>query len=356
MKAAITTHSLARAAAAREKASEETLDDMSAVVVQITQTDPHKTSGQKLEVPDTLVAGQTYDGYMLERPLNQFERAWIATRDGRKFVMKFAPREARGSELALNQFVKEIWSLTRLKADYFIPAFVPEPNRTLCYGMEYVQAPTLKECLRAGPLTVDEAVALAKFLLEAGQFLLGFDLVHADLKPENILVLSRGPAATFKLIDFGSISEVFTVTSRAGTPSYLAPERFHAAPVSERTEIFALGVTLFESLTRAYPFGEIEPFQTPVFGVPQRPGRLNPNLPPWLETILLRALAPRPEDRYESFSEMKFELEHPLQVKPFFQKDAPLLERNPVLFYRIAFGLSLAANVYLLIRLLLRGR
>ena len=82
-------------------------------------------------------------------------------------------------------------------------------------------------------------MALAKFLLSASQFLLGFDLVHGDLKPENILVLKRGDTLDFKLIDFGSISEIFSVTSRAGTLSYLAPERFHAAPISERTEIYA---------------------------------------------------------------------------------------------------------------------
>ena len=65
---------------------------------------------------------------------------------------------------------------------------------------------------------VPAAVALVKFLLSASQFLLGFDLVHGDLKPENILVLKRGDTLDFKLIDFGSISEIFSVNSRAGTP------------------------------------------------------------------------------------------------------------------------------------------
>ena len=59
------------------------------------------------------------------------------------------------------------------------------------------------------------------------------------------------------------MTEFFSVTSRAGTASYLAPERFQEAPISERTEIFAIGVTLFEALTQAFPFGEIERFQTP---------------------------------------------------------------------------------------------
>jgi serine/threonine protein kinase len=156
----------------------------------------------------------------------------------------------------------------------------------------------------------------------------------------------------FKLIDFGSVTEVFSVTSRAGTPSYLAPERFHAAPISERTEVFALGVTLFEALTGRFPYGEVEPFQTPVFREPLRPGKLNAHLPPWLEAVLLRAVAADPEARYQSYSEMKFDLENPHQVRPFYRKGTPLLERNPVLFYKIGFFVLLALNLYQLLRLL----
>ena len=336
-------------AAAREHAKEETLDDMTAVVVEITETSP--VARQVLEVPETLAAGQVIDGHTLVRPINQTERTWIAKRDGAQVVIKFPPREARRNETLVNQFVKEIWSLTRLQADYFIHAYVPADNRTLCYCMDYVEAPTLKEFLRAGPLQVDEAVALARFLLDASQFLLRFDLVHGDLKPENILVLKSGDVLRFKLIDFGSISEIFSVTSRAGTPSYLAPERFHAAPISERTEIFALGVILHEALTRAFPYGEIEPFQTPVFAARKKPGQLNPNLPPWLESVMLRAIAVKPEERYLNFSEMKFDLENPAKVKPWFRKSAPLLETNPLLFYKIGFFVLLALNIYLVIRL-----
>ena len=246
-----------------------------------------------------------------------------------------------------------MWTATRLRADYFAQAFVPERQSLLYYVQEYFPVPTLKHFLTEKPLDVPEAVALGKFMVNASQFLLRFDFVHGDLKPENILVFQRGGQLDFKLIDFGSIAEIFSATSRAGTPSYLAPERFHAAPISERTEVFALGVTLFESLTRAFPYGEIEPFQTPVFRTPQRPSKLNAHLPPWLESVLLRAVAPDPEARYQTYSEMKFDLENPQQVRPFYRKGAPLLERNPVLFYKIGFFVLLAFNLYQLARMLL---
>jgi serine/threonine protein kinase len=99
------------------------------------------------------------------------------------------------------------------------------------------------------------------FLCDAGIRLLQLDLVHGDIKPENVLVVSDYDRVRFKLIDLGSAAEVFSVTSRAGTASYLAPERFQNAPICERTEIFAIGVALYEALTGRLPFGEIERFR-----------------------------------------------------------------------------------------------
>lgn len=340
---------------ARERVTEETLDDMAAVVIQVQAINPATASTQaRLEIPERLEAGQVVDGFTLKQPFKTSDRIWVATRQGEAFVLKFAPLQARDNETIHSQFVREIWTATRLQADYFARAFVPENQRLLYYVQDYYPVPTLKHFIADKPLDVPEAVALAKFLLDASQFLLRYDLVHGDLKPENILVLKRGDQLQFKLIDFGSITGIFSVTSRAGTPSYLAPERFQAAPISERTEMFAIGVTVFESLTRAFPFGEIEPFQTPVFRAPQKPSRVNTHIPPWLEAVLLRAIAVKPESRYESYSEMRFDLENPAKVKPFYQKGAPLLERNPLLFYKTVCFVLLGVVLVLLYLLVAR--
>ncbi len=332
--------------AARELATDETLDDISAVVVEITEASD--TRRLALEVPGALHAGEVFDGCELVRPLNPAARAWIARHDGRDVVVKFAPEHARDDEAIRDQFAREIWSVTRFESDFFIHAFVPPDGRTFCYCMEYVQAPTLKTSLEIGPLTVPDAVALANVLLGAAQFFAGHDLVHGDLKPENILVLRADGKVNFKLIDFGNVTEIFSLTTRAGTPSFLAPERFHHQPISERTEIFAIGVTLFLALAGRFPYGEIEPFQTPVFRSPPRLTRLNPHIPSWLEAVALRAVAVAPGDRYPSSSEMKYDLENPEQVRPWFRKDTPLLERNPLLFYKTGFFILLILSVILL--------
>jgi serine/threonine protein kinase len=243
----------------------------------------------------------------------------------------------------------------RLQGGRFFPrAFVPEGIRHRFYAMEFIDAPTLKTLLRTRRLAVDEAIALGKFLLAAAQDLLRFDLVHGDLKPENILIVTGYDSLQFKLVDFGSLTELFSVTSRAGTASYLAPERFQEAPISERTEIFALGVTLYEAVTQAFPYGEIERFQTPRFHTPRHPDSLNVNLPPWLDAVLQRAVSARTDRRYQNYSEMLFDLENPDRVAPFYAEDLPLLERDPLRFYQVGFYILAAVVLGLLILLLHR--
>jgi serine/threonine protein phosphatase PrpC len=331
---------------------EEAPDDTSAIVIDvISQSWSASTDNRALEIIAPPKAGDVIDEYRLVRALQEGAPVWLAEKnDGARFVLKFPPQEAHDDEIRREGFVREMWQATRIDSPDFVRAFVPQTGTLRYYVMEYVDAPTLRESLRIAPLTVEDTVSLGHFLLRAAQFLLSSDYAHGDIKPDNILVLRSSKGIRFQLLDLGSAAEVFSVTSRAGTPSYLAPERFNGAALSERTEIYAIGVTLYQALTRAYPFGEIERFQTPRFDTtPRRPTKLNPSIPAWLESIILRAIAPEIESRYQSFSEMTFELSQPEKVTPFYRKNAPLLERNPLLFYKLislAFFLSTLGLLY----------
>ena len=338
---------------ARSIATDETLDDMSAIVIDITETGKLRAVSQlPLLIPDTLRKGEIIDGYELVRPFQHSDRVWLATKDGQRWTMKFAPLEARDNETVLNQFVKETWNATRLHAEFFVEASVPEKATARYYVMEFIEAPSLKMLLASRRLAVDEAVELGRFLTEASAHLLRLDLVHGDIKPENILVISHYDHLRFKLIDLGSATEIFSITTRAGTASYLAPERFHHAPISERTEIYAIGVTLYQALTGALPHGEIERFQTPVFGHAKAPVRLNPNIPPWLEAVILRAIVVNPELTYQHYSALAFDLANPAKVEPFFQPGTALFGRDPLLFYKTGFFLLLALTIGLLVKIL----
>jgi serine/threonine protein phosphatase PrpC len=341
---------------ARAHATAQTQDDMSVIVLDVEKTGRLATvKDMALGIPDKLRRGDELDGFTLVKSFQHNDRTWLATRDGQRFVLKLAPLEARENEEILHLFAKEMWNAQRLHDDRFFPrAFAPANATARFYAMEFIEAPSLKAFLRSRRLSVDEAIALGTFLLNAAQYLLRFDLVHGDIKPENILVVPGYDCIQFKLIDFGSVAEIFSVTSRAGTASYLAPERFHETPISERTELFAVGVTLYEALTNAFPYGEIERFQNPRFHDPKRPIKLNANVPLWLESVLLRALARDTNGRYLHYSEMLFDLGNPERVAPFRQKSEPLLQRDPLLLYKTGFFILLAVVVALLLILLKR--
>ncbi len=155
----------------------------------------------------------------------------------------------------------------------------------------------------------------------------------------------------FKLVDMGSTVPVFSTVSRAGTASYLAPERFSGAPVSERTELFSIGVTLYEALTGRLPFGEIERFQTPHFPGAKPPSAHTPNVPAWLDSVILRACAVDPVRRYLHYSELAYDLTNPDKVAPWRLPGAPLVQSNPRLVYKAGFLLLLGVVFLLLLKL-----
>ncbi len=328
-------------------------DDTTAVVIKVQEADQVCILKQaNLPIPEKLKASDVYDGYKLIKPLVQNERTWLCEQKGQQYVIKFAPTEAIEDEQMLDFFVKEVWNAKRLKAGFFPKSVIPKNRTSRYYIMQLIEGDEVKKYIQKRLLSIDEGVSLALFLLKMSQFLLKFDLVHGDIKPENVIRAQRKGKTYYKMVDFGSIVEVFSTNSRAGTPSYLAPERFTGASINEKTEIFSIGVTLYESLTGKLPFGEIEPFQTPTFKNPKRPTEHNKKIPLWLENIILKALSPDEERRYQNYSELVYELENPEKVKAFYAKDTPILERNPIMTCRIGFIMMFLLNLFLAYKLI----
>ena len=110
-----------------------------------------------------------------------------------------------------------------------------------------------------------------------------------------------------------------------------------------RTSMLSLSV-----LTRKYPYGEIEPFQTPKFGEPTRPTRWRPEIPGWLENILLKATAKEAKDRFETAEEFLLALERGASRPVGAPGRQPLVRRNPLLLWKIVAAVSLAINLVLL--------
>jgi len=328
-------------------------DDTTAVVLEIKELDPRlKLKQSDLIIQEHYKADEVIDGYRLIKPLIQNNRTWLCEKKGMQYVIKFAPVEAIDDENILDLFVKEVWMAKRLKAGFFPKSVIPKKRTHRYYIMSFIEGVSLKEFTAKKPLSVDMGIELAYFLLKMSQFLTRLDLVHGDIKPENIIVMKRKEKLVFKMVDFGSITEAYSNVTRAGTPSYLAPERFNQAPITEQTEIYAIGVTLYETLTQKFPFGEIEPFQNPSFDKnPKHPAKLNPKIPDWLESIILRAVETDTDKRYHNYSEMLFELDNPAKVQPYFDKNISFIERNEKMVYKVGFIVMFVLNI---IQLLLR--
>jgi len=326
-------------------------DDTTAIVIDILEADElEQMKQQNLVIPRSLKVGQTIDGYRLEKSLIQNERTWLCSKKTKEYVIKFAPAECIDDNAVLDLFVKEAWNAKRLKANFFPKAVIPKNRTQRYYVMQLFNGEDLNGFLKSKHLTIDDSVELANTLLKMSQFLLNNDLVHGDIKPENIMIAKdEDENLSYKIIDYGSITEIFSLNSVAGTPSYLSPERFQGESINESSEIFSIGVTLYLALTGKYPYGEIEPFQAPNFKEAKKPSSFNSNIPDWLDSVILRSIAADKERRYEHYSEMSFELKYPQKVKPFFAKNAPLIERSPLAFYKGAFIIMTLINVILII-------
>ncbi len=342
-------HTLVKKASKKE--SDHLPDDTTAVVIEVLNvSDVQTLKQQKINIPISLKEGQNIDGYVLEKSLIQNNRTWLCSKKTKHYVVKFAPEEAIESETILDLFVKEAWNAKRLKANFFPKAVIPKNRTHRYYVMQLFKGEDLDSFLKHKHITIDDTIELASTLIQMGQFLLKYDLVHGDIKPPNIMIAKDDDEnLEFKIIDFGSITEIFSTDTQAGTPSYLAPERFQNEAISESTEIFSIGVTLYLALTGKYPYGEIEPFQNPTFREAKTPSFYNKNIPHWLDSVILRSIAIDKERRYEHYSEMDFELKYPQKVKPFFAKNLSIMERSPLMFYRTGFIIMSISTMALLL-------
>ncbi len=129
---------------------------------------------------------------------------------------------------------------------------------------------------------------------------------------------------------------------------------FGEARASIGTDLYAAGVTLYHLLTRKYPYGEIEPFQHPRFGEPAPPTRYRPDIPPWLENVLLKACARMPDNRFETAEEFLIALERGEAARLSRPRPTPVMERDPLRVWQALAIVSIVFNL-LFIYLLLAG-
>ena len=252
----------------------------------------------------------------------------------------------------------EEWLTKRVMSHYFPQALPLAPGQRSClyFAMSFHEGATLQQRLEQGQhFSIADVAQIGIRLAKGLSALHRLHVIHRDIKPAN---LHGGTDGKLRILDLGVAINPWTDASargNAGTPSFMAPEQFTGAPANEQGDIYAAGVTLYHLLTRKYPYGEIEPFQNPRFGEPVPPTRYRPDIPQWLEYVILKAVARDREKRFETIEEMLLALEQG-EMKPLAPPSAtPLLERDPAMLWKMIAVLSVAANVLLIYLLVVGG-
>jgi serine/threonine protein phosphatase PrpC len=317
--------------------------------------------GRQLPVPPRLKAGDVLDQFTVEEAVfnNGVHRVY-RVRDGetgRLHALKTL-HESRASDAQEREMLAhEAWLAARVserQAEGLL--HVTEPvNPTAFYTLsDWLEGESLAHMLdRQQPFSVAEVVAAGSSLAHTLGRLHQHGVVHRDIKPDNV---HRGRDGQWRILDLGvALSGKEPESLRvlhAGTPSYMNPEQWSDDASQNRatpqSDLYALGVTLYVWLTGRLPYGEIEPYQLSRFRRdPVAPSRLRPDVPIWLDHIVLKAVAREPKARFETAEELQLALERGASRPLTPARASSLLERNPAAIWQIALGVSLLFNALL---------
>jgi eukaryotic-like serine/threonine-protein kinase len=256
---------------------------------------------------DTVVAGR----YRLLGRLGSGGMAdvWCAEDSllNRRVALKFLHPRFAQDEQFVERFRREASAAAGLQHPNVVGVFDRGAVDSTHYiAMEYVEGASLKDLIERG-LSVPEAVEIVRQVLSGVRYAHDRGIVHRDLKPQNVLVDSEGRA---RVSDFGiaraGASEITQTGSVLGTAQYLSPEQAQGLPVTTASDIYSVGVILYEALTGRVPFDADSPVSVALKQVSERPhppSELNPAVSRALDGVVLRALAKDPANRFASAEE-----------------------------------------------------
>jgi serine/threonine-protein kinase len=270
--------------------------------------------------------GDTLDHFTLDNVVATSGMATVFRahdlRTGQQVAIKIPHPEVEGDPTLWERFKREEEIGTRIDHPAIMKVYPNAGRSTIYMVMEWVEGRLLRTILNEQrKLPPARAVALTIAICHALEHIHAHGVVHRDLKPENIMV---GPHDDIHLIDFGIAGSAgarrltFAHFSQSmGTPDYISPEQVKGKRGDARSDIYAMGVMLYEMLTGQVPFTGPNPFAVMndrLLNQPIPPRKLDPAITPQLQEIIYRALEREPKNRYASAREMAHDLEHQAEV------------------------------------------
>lgn len=307
-------------------------------------------------IPPVLKIGNKIDHFTIKRILHSSTRSHVYLaedqRDGTRVVLKAPSENFADDTQYLDSFRKEYWLGRKLNSRYVMKILPQSDNTRFTYHVcEYIEGQTLRQWMIDNPQpSLDSVRTIAKEIANALRVLHRNSVIHRDLKPENILL---DQDSNIKLIDLGTaqiagLDEVVSPLTLdninniapVGDIDYIAPEYLLGGTGNNQSDLFSLGCIVYEMLSGELPYNVIKSNK-------HLPSRLDQweyhpfinqgktPLPAWLNKVLEKSTAANPEKRYIALSEFINDLFKPSKDILGIQKNKPLIERNPLLFWKI---------------------
>lgn len=352
---------------AQEACRQGSMDNLTIQIVRIDAL-PESEAGElhqqlsELTIPPILDARMLFDGYKIIREVHGSSRSHVYLAsdcaNDALVIIKTPSIDLQGDQQYLERFLMEEWVARRIDSAHVLKPYAPTRKRTYLYVVtEFIDGQSLSQWMIDHPAPDMETVrGIVEQIAKGLRAFHRMEMLHQDLRPDNIMIDRTG---TVKIIDFGSTS-VAGIAELApgndagamlGTLQYAAPEYFLGEAGTTHSDLYSLGVITYHMLTGRLPYGtKVAQSQTRSAQKKlQYQSALEDQraIPAWIDGVLRKAVHPDPARRYQELSEYIFDLRHPNQA--FLKKaHAPLVERNPLMFWKI-LSLTLAVMVIALL-------
>jgi len=274
---------------------------------------------------DSVEAGTQIDSYRIDAPVARSGMASIyrATdlRNNRVVALKIPHPDMEADPILFDRFQREAGIGERLSHPGVMRVFAVEKRSRVYMVMEWCDGRLLREIISEGKMSQDRAIRIAIEVLEALEYIHENGVVHRDLKPENIMVDAND---NIKLIDFGIAGDsaarrltYANFTATLGTADYISPEQAKGKRGDGRSDVYAMGIILYEMLTGKQPFTGSSPregMNDRLLNYPTPPSVVDPSISPQVQEVLYRALERDPKNRYARAKDFAHDLQHLDQV------------------------------------------